>query len=59
MSATISAVIVTYNSAGCIRRCLDRFEAVTRRRRHEVLVVDNASSDGTVAIVSASIRGCG
>jgi GT2 family glycosyltransferase len=42
----ISAVIVTYNSAHCIERCL---EGVGQQLRPaEIIVVDNASSDDSV-----------
>ena len=44
MSARVAAVIVTFNSAGEIGRCLGSLEGVD-----EIVVVDNASSDGTVA----------
>jgi hypothetical protein len=47
----LSIVIVTYNSAGHIGGCLD---SVTRHPpgvAHEIAIVDNASSDGTVDAV--------
>jgi len=47
----LSIVIVTYNSAGHIGGCLD---SVTRHPPgvdHEIAIVDNASSDGTVDAV--------
>ncbi len=43
----LSAVIVTYNSRGHIGRCLDSLQGMAR----EIVVVDNASSDGTAALV--------
>ncbi len=52
MSASISAIVVTYNSAHCIRRCLDSLAAGHESAGHEVLVVDNASSDETRAIIA-------
>lgn len=41
----VSTVVVTYNSAQWIERCLDSV------RGHETVVVDNGSTDGTVALV--------
>jgi GT2 family glycosyltransferase len=47
----LTIVIVTYNSSGEIDACLD---ALTRHRAHvdhEIVVVDNASPDGTAAAI--------
>jgi len=53
----VSVLIVTHNSAGEIGACLD---ALARRTRlaHEVILVDNASTDATLAVVKpfAGIR---
>ena len=43
----ISVVIVTYNSSACIQACLDSI-CSQRGVDYEVIVVDNASSDGTL-----------
>jgi GT2 family glycosyltransferase/lipopolysaccharide/colanic/teichoic acid biosynthesis glycosyltransferase len=50
-SVTVSVIIVTYNSAGVIRACLDSLAADAGSGLVEVLVVDNASADDTVAVV--------
>jgi GT2 family glycosyltransferase len=42
---TVSVVVTTYNSARWIERCLASVAG------HETIVVDNGSSDGTVALV--------
>lgn len=47
-----SIVVVTYNSADFIKPCLDSISAYTDDANYEVIVVDNASTDDTVAIVS-------
>ncbi|MBF6600933.1 MAG: glycosyltransferase family 2 protein [Dehalococcoidia bacterium] len=52
MSADVSVVIVTYNSAGRIRRCLDSLDAARAAGELEVIVADNASADRTRAIVA-------
>ncbi len=48
--ARVAIVIVTYNSAAEIGGCLD---ALTEVADTEVVVVDNASSDGTPEVVAA------
>lgn len=43
----ISVIIVTYNSRAHIARCLDSLQGL----RAEIVVVDNASSDGTAELI--------
>lgn len=45
MSARVDAVVVSYNSASTLRRCV---ETLVRSESLTVVVVDNASSDGSV-----------
>src|SRR3954454_15163770 len=45
---SVDVVVVTYNSANHIRQCL---EALLDDRGPDLVVVDNASRDGTVNIV--------
>ena len=47
----VSILIVTWNSAPWIERCLTSIETASGGLRYEVLVFDNASNDGTAAIV--------
>jgi N-acetylglucosaminyl-diphospho-decaprenol L-rhamnosyltransferase len=47
----LSIVIVTFNSAADIGTCLESILSAAPDTAHEVVVVDNASSDGTVALV--------
>jgi hypothetical protein len=49
----LSIVIVSYNSAGFLPGCLDAV-ARTAGVSHEILVVDNASADGTPELVRRS-----
>lgn len=49
-SPDVSVVIVTYNSAGVIRACLD---ALGHHSSNEVIVIDNLSSDSTVKVLRA------
>jgi GT2 family glycosyltransferase/lipopolysaccharide/colanic/teichoic acid biosynthesis glycosyltransferase len=46
-----SVIIVTYNSAGVIGACLDSLAAEAAAGALEVVVVDNASADGTPDLV--------
>ncbi len=46
-----SVIIVTYNSAGVIGACLDSLAAEAAAGMLEVVVVDNASADGTPDVV--------
>ena len=50
----VSILIVTWNSAPWIERCLTSIETASGGLRYEVLVFDNASNDGTAAIVRRS-----
>ena len=47
----LAIVIVTYNSAADIGRCLASIPAAARHTTHDVIVVDNASADSTAALV--------
>jgi len=53
----VSVVIVTYNSRSFIDDCISSVETTVRRHRYEVLVVDNASGDGTADHVRRNHRG--
>ena len=48
---SVSAVIVTWNSARVIERCLGSLTDPRSRHLREIIVIDNGSSDGTVALV--------
>lgn len=47
----LSVFIVTYNSAPLLRACLDSLRAQTLAGDFEVIIVDNASRDESVAII--------
>ena len=49
----LSIILVTYNSHAFVGDCL-RSVAATVRCRHEIVVADNASSDGTVDLLRRS-----
>lgn len=47
----LSVIVVSFNSAAFLERCLASVDAWLRGVDHHVCVVDNASSDGSVALV--------
>lgn len=47
----LSVIIVSWNTCELLRRCLESVCDSLRRIQYEVLVVDNASSDGSVRMV--------
>ena len=49
---SLDVVVVTYNSRREIERCLGAIIAQARGARCEVVVVDNASTDGTPALIA-------
>ena len=51
MGRLVSVVLVTWNSAQWLRRCLDGIAQQTHRER-ELIVVDNASTDESLSLVS-------
>jgi GT2 family glycosyltransferase len=53
----LSIVIVTYNSSGHIEGCLHSLIDHAPRIDHEIIVVDNASTDGTPAMVRSRWTG--
>jgi N-acetylglucosaminyl-diphospho-decaprenol L-rhamnosyltransferase len=53
----LSIVIVTWNSRTDIERCLQSLAASGTRTSTEILVVDNASTDGTAAFVRTAFPG--
>lgn len=50
---TLSIVIVSYNARADLDACLGSLAAAPPRLSHDIVVVDNASTDGSVAAVRA------
>jgi GT2 family glycosyltransferase len=46
----VSIIIVSYNAAAELRRCLDSLHAAPPAAVHEIVVVDNGSRDGSVEV---------
>lgn len=53
MAVDVSILIVTYRSREAAHECLESLYSVTAGIDYEVIVVDNASGDGTVEMVRA------
>ena len=49
----VSVLVVSYNHAAALRRCLEALERSEERERIEILVVDNGSSDESVQVIAA------
>lgn len=49
----VSIIIVSYNTVDLLRQCIRSVFAHTRQTRFEIIVVDNASADGSAAMVAA------
>ncbi len=47
----ISIIIVNWNTRELLRKCLDSVETTVRSLSHEIIVVDNASTDGSAAML--------
>lgn len=47
----VTIVIVSYNVRQYLRQCLESIERLRKRHRLQVIVVDNASHDGTVELL--------
>ena len=50
----VSVVVVNYNGADAFARCLEALVSDTDDASAEVLVVDNASSDGSDSVAEAA-----
>jgi N-acetylglucosaminyl-diphospho-decaprenol L-rhamnosyltransferase len=53
--APVSVIVVTHNNRRLIARCLDAIGRSVREREAQLIVVDNASTDGTPEAVAAGV----
>jgi GT2 family glycosyltransferase len=53
----VSMVIVSFNTKEVTRRCLEHVQRHAAEIRHEVFVVDNASTDGSADMVQNEFPG--
>lgn len=56
MTPDVSVIVITYNSAPCIRQCLDSVLA-QKGPSFEIIVLDNVSADDTVKVVQGMAAG--
>jgi GT2 family glycosyltransferase len=49
----ISVIIVGWNTKHCLEQCLESLAAPPPRRRMEIIVIDNASTDGSAEMVES------
>lgn len=57
VSEDVSIVVVTYNSAKVIARCLESIRVSPETSNAEVVLIDNDSSDSTLSVVNALSAG--
>jgi GT2 family glycosyltransferase len=50
MPVDLSIVIVSFNARQDLERCLASLRSAPPSRSHEIIVVDNASSDGSASV---------
>jgi GT2 family glycosyltransferase len=54
MQVDVSIVVVSYNGRALLQKCLETVEKMTHSLSFEVIVVDNASTDGTLEMLAVS-----
>ncbi|AOZ00582.1 hypothetical protein BKK81_16040 [Cupriavidus sp. USMAHM13] len=53
----ISIIVLTYNNLELTRKCLDSIDRCTKDLRYEIVIVDNASTDGSPEYLRAFAQG--
>lgn len=56
-SRTLGVIVVSYNTRELLRKCLRSLQAVAQRNPLDILVVDNASTDGSASMVASEFPG--
>lgn len=57
-SADVAVIIVNYNTAHLLERCISALRQASEGLRVQVIVVDNASRDGSVAFIRSRFTDC-
>jgi GT2 family glycosyltransferase len=57
-TADLSVILVNYNTAHLLERCLDHLRAASRGLSVRVVIVDNASRDGSAALIRERFPDC-
>jgi N-acetylglucosaminyl-diphospho-decaprenol L-rhamnosyltransferase len=58
MRIDISVILVSYNTAGLLGKCLSALRAALDGFVHEIVIVDNASRDGSVELIKTDHPDC-
>ena len=56
--ADLFVILVSYNTAGLLHRCIDHLRRASAAHRVSVMIVDNASRDGSVALLKRDFTDC-
>jgi N-acetylglucosaminyl-diphospho-decaprenol L-rhamnosyltransferase len=56
--AEVFVILVSYNTAGLLQRCIDHLRAGSVGLRVSVVIVDNASRDGSAALLKRDFTDC-
>jgi N-acetylglucosaminyl-diphospho-decaprenol L-rhamnosyltransferase len=56
--AQVFVILVSYNTAGLLQRCIDHLRVASAGLRVSVVIVDNASRDGSVALIKRDFTDC-
>ena len=57
-AAEVFVILVSYNTAGLLHRCIDSLRTASLGLRVSVVIVDNASRDGSVALIKRHFTDC-
>lgn len=57
-SADVFVILVSYNTAGLLHRCIDHLRGASAGLRVSVVIVDNASCDDSVALLKRDFTDC-
>lgn len=55
---TVSIILVNYNGAQFLDSCLDSIEQFSEYSKHEVVIIDNLSTDNSLEIIKAKLPSC-
>jgi GT2 family glycosyltransferase len=56
--AQVFVILVSYNTAGLLQRCIDHLRTASSGVRVSVVIVDNASRDGSAALLKRDFTDC-
>lgn len=56
--AALSIILVNYNGSQFLDSCLDSIKQFSNYSKHEVIIIDNLSTDNSLEIIKAKFRSC-